>query len=130
MSHFEKTAMYKVDKNIGIRILFLAIFIGYFSDVTFFSHSHIINGVTIVHSHYFHKQTSPGNSSEPVKHTHSNQVLTLISQTNTWNAVILQTPEVPGATQSVLITSFEEKLLPARQFTSIPFYLRGPPAKA
>ena len=44
--------MQKVKKHTGIRIFFLVLFWGYFADITFFTHSHIIHGVTIVHSHF------------------------------------------------------------------------------
>jgi hypothetical protein len=50
----------------------LAIFTTYYVDITFFQHTHIMNGVTIVHSHFHGKaHTHSG--------THSVNELTLIS---------------------------------------------------
>ncbi len=56
----------------SFRCLLLTLFLGYYSSITFFTHSHIINGVTIVHSHPFNSNksgdtsTSPHNSKELV----------------------------------------------------------------
>lgn len=41
--------------NTIIKIILPVIFIVYASSITFFTHSHIVNGVTIVHSHPFQK---------------------------------------------------------------------------
>jgi len=41
----------------------LALFAVYYADITFFEHTHIINGVTVVHSHFYnskHTQTPAG----------------------------------------------------------------------
>lgn len=54
-------------------VLLLALYIGYYFSVTSFTHSHIINGVTIVHSH-FHTQN------HIQKGTHSENEITLISE--------------------------------------------------
>jgi len=45
----------------------LILFLGYFGSITFFPHTHIVDGVTVVHSHPFRSQ--PGNV--PVNHNHS-----------------------------------------------------------
>ncbi|MDR0430015.1 MAG: hypothetical protein LBH58_06005 [Tannerellaceae bacterium] len=58
-------------KQIIARILFL-VFALYYANICFFSHSHTINGATIIHSHIHgkaHAQTG----------AHSNSELTLIS---------------------------------------------------
>ncbi|MDF9830007.1 hypothetical protein [Parabacteroides sp. PF5-6] len=47
--------------------ILLLIFTAYYVNINFFQHSHIINGVTIVHSHIHnntHTQTGTHNSSE------------------------------------------------------------------
>lgn len=53
----------------------LLLFVGYYADVNFFSHAHIINGVTIVHSHVHnqhHHDTAGGG--------HTTSEITLIAQ--------------------------------------------------
>lgn len=65
------TVMSKKSKQITARILFL-VFALHYANICFFSHSHSINGATIVHSHFHgqaHTQTG----------THSDSELTLIS---------------------------------------------------
>lgn len=52
----------------------LILFCGYFASVTFFSHAHIVDGVTIVHSHPYKSHT--GN--KPFNHNHSNDGFLLI----------------------------------------------------
>ncbi|MBQ0035134.1 MAG: hypothetical protein KBS77_07550 [Bacteroidales bacterium] len=52
----------------------LLLFVGYYADVNFFSHAHIINGVTLVHSHVHnehHHDTQGGG--------HSTSEITLIA---------------------------------------------------
>lgn len=121
--------MHKVKKHIGIRIFFLALFLSYFADITFFTHSHIINGSTIVHSHYF-----PGYSStkdnKPVKHTHTENTLTLISHATNWNATIQGLPEIPDIELTRIIHYSQERIIPIPQSVPSLFYLRGPPAMA
>jgi len=48
-------------------------------NITFFQHSHIINGVTIVHSHVH-------NNAHTQKGTHSNSELTLISMLSAFDS--------------------------------------------
>lgn len=64
-----------------INILLLAIFLCYFGSVTLFYHCHTIDGVTIVHSHFYIDGDSSQDDSStiPVNHTHSSSQLHLIS---------------------------------------------------
>jgi len=42
---------------------FIVLFAVYYADITFFEHTHIINGVTVVHSHFYnnnHQKTPSG----------------------------------------------------------------------
>lgn len=55
-------------------MLLLSVFLSFFVNNTFFTHYHLINGVTVVHSH-FHKQEKKG---EPVSHQHSSKELIFI----------------------------------------------------
>ena len=52
----------------------LILFLGYYGSITLFSHSHIINGVTIVHSHPFNSDKGDGTTKLP----HSEKQLFLI----------------------------------------------------
>jgi hypothetical protein len=64
------------DKIKKITSLFLLmLFVGYYGSVTLFFHSHIINGVTIVHSH-IHTETHHDTQSGG----HTQQSITLIAQ--------------------------------------------------
>lgn len=59
-------------KILGFSLLIL--FCGYFGSITFFPHTHIVDGNTIVHSHPYKSQ--PANN--PVNHDHSKNGLRLI----------------------------------------------------
>lgn len=63
--------MSQKSKQIIARILIL-VFALYYANICFFYHSHIINGVTIVHSHFHNKEHAETG-------THSQSQLTLIS---------------------------------------------------
>ncbi len=63
---------YWINQSIGILLLIL--FLGYYGSITLFSHSHIVNGVTIVHSHPF-KTNKGGETSNP---PHTEKELLLI----------------------------------------------------
>lgn len=53
----------------SFRLLLLILFVGYLAAVNLFTHSHVINGVTIVHSHPFSKKAD---------HTHTSVEFELI----------------------------------------------------
>ena len=56
-------------------LFFVALFMSYYAGTTFFSHSHIISGVAVSHSHIHaetHHDTNSGN--------HTEQCITLIAQ--------------------------------------------------
>lgn len=68
---FKTWQMLQKNKQIVGSILVI-IFAFYYANICFFTHSHIINGVTIVHSHFHNKaHTQSG--------THSESELTLIA---------------------------------------------------
>ncbi len=54
----------KIKEWIGrsVTLLLLILFLGYYGGITLFPHSHIVNGITIVHSHPY-KQGNKSNSS-------------------------------------------------------------------
>ena len=59
-------------KLLGFSLLIL--FCGYFGSITFFPHTHIVDGVTIAHSHPYKSQ--PGD--DPINHNHSKNRFLLI----------------------------------------------------
>ena len=61
-----------IKKIIGYFLLIL--FLGYIGSITFFPHNHIVDGVTIVHSHPY--KSHSGNV--PVNHNHSKNGFLLI----------------------------------------------------
>ena len=62
---------YWIDQSFGILLLIL--FLGYYGSITLFSHSHIVNGVTIVHSHPF--KTNKGGDTSTPPHTEKELLL-------------------------------------------------------
>ena len=69
--------MRRENVNKLIHLFLLALFLSYYGSITFFSHYHVVNGVTIVHSHFFcGGSDSDGNAN----HTHTTKELTLIAQ--------------------------------------------------
>lgn len=56
------------------RLLLLVLFLGYYSGITLFPHTHIINGIAIVHSHPFNS----GRGNNPSNLLHSGKELQLI----------------------------------------------------
>ncbi len=120
--------MYKGKKNIGIRIFFLALFVSYFADINFFTHNHIINGVTIVHSHFSYNTPDSTSPDHPQNHSHSNSALNLISHAAVWMAVLLQAPEISCTALICNIIYSSGPTQHLAQKNSETLYLRGPPA--
>lgn len=103
--------------------LFL-VFALYYANICFFSHSHIINGATIVHSHFHteaHAQTG----------THSDSELTLISILSTFQS-FQATLYFIGigiflSLQVFLLLFFEERVISS---PTVCISLRAPPVLA
>ena len=53
-------------KNI-MKYFLLILFLGYFGSITLFSHTHIVDGVSITHSHPY----NPFSNEDPSNHAHS-----------------------------------------------------------
>ena len=79
--------MIKCGLLVILKILLLSLFIIYYASITLFTHSHVIDGVTIVHSHYF-KTDNSAKSSFPT-HKHTTNQLTLISQLSLFQSLQL-----------------------------------------
>lgn len=118
--------MHQVKKHIGIRIFLLALFVSYYADITFFTHSHTINGVTVVHSHFSYGTSDP-QSKHPQNHSHSAHVLTLIAHAISWTAILLQVPQVPTNQPLKTIHHFSENIRILIRINPETLYLRGPP---
>lgn len=58
-----------------LKVVLPILFIGYLACIISFTHVHIVNGVTIVHSHPYNKQTNP-----PSDHQHTGQQLQFYQQ--------------------------------------------------
>lgn len=109
-----------------LRFLLITLFIGYYSSITLFYHTHLVNGVVIVHSHPF---KSSNNNQNPVQsHSHSSAsyvVIDHLMQAN-WEG----SPEIPQVPEPVFFqcenkVDFTSTLVPS----DICFYaqLRAPP---
>ena len=73
-------------KTVGI--LLLICFLGYYGSITFFSHVHVVDGVTIVHSHPY--KSVNGNSRPYSQHSNKElQVIQLLCDFFTTGAVLL-----------------------------------------
>lgn len=118
--------MHKVKKHIGIRILFLVLFLGYFADISFFTHVHIVHGVTIVHSHYSYGDHSQKNT-DKTGHTHSESALTLIQHATSWVALVQSLSVTFHDTFSHFTASLTEYLYSVQQSIPDSSHLRGPP---
>lgn len=104
-----------------IRFFFLLLFIGYTIGITLFTHSHVIDGVTIVHSHPYSKD---------VKHSHTTVELKLIHMLSHFDSL---TPVIVLFSLAFIALYYRVvTLIKNREVYSTPYfgltYLRGPPA--
>lgn len=68
-----------------MKYFLLILFVGYCASITLFTHTHIVNGVTIVHSHPY----NPFSNNKPVNHQHSEQEFILIHLLSHFLAIVL-----------------------------------------
>lgn len=108
----------------GAASLMLLLFVGYYVDVNFFCHSHIVNGVTIIHSHIHnqhHHDTDEGG--------HTATELTLIAN---MAAQFLTTGEMPetelAAFDTLILTLGCEQDTEVVSTHLLTHNLRAPPA--
>ena len=107
-----------------IKVILPIIFINYFICISFFTHTHIVNGVTIVHSHPYQSDSrdNPG-------HEHTGAELQLIQYLSTFFTVAIIVFAVFMAlvlTKCRLIVFFYNEIIPRQQNKFYPF-LRPPP---
>jgi hypothetical protein len=113
--------MWQRYKRTGICFL-LVIFTTYYVDITFFQHSHIMNGVTIVHSHFHGKAHTQSGA-------HSVNELTLISTLSDFQSE--QMAEVCIAISFLILLSTVGGAIPADDIRLRPSFhilLRAPPS--
>jgi hypothetical protein len=106
----------------SLTIVLLLIFMSYYVNISFFYHYHIINGVTIVHSHIYAGQ-------HPVTGTHTTNELTLISELSTLfvsEAVFFSTALLILCLLAVFIKQKRSENAETSDFNYIS--LRAPPA--
>lgn len=66
------------------KLSLLFLFLGYYSGITLFYHIHIVNGLAVVHSHFY---KSKSDSNNPVKkHTHPISAYDVIHELNKINS--------------------------------------------
>ncbi len=105
-----------------IASLLFVVFTFYYVDICFFSHSHIINGTTVVHSHLHNKAHSETG-------THSDSELSLISSLSDFQTLDVGMGAVGLGIMvllQVFILPFFEKRIHPKPAASIS--LRAPPA--
>lgn len=119
--------MRRENTNKLLHLFLLALFLCYYGNITFFSHFHVVNGVTIVHSHAFCGHNPDGSA----KHTHTAREITLIAQLSTFITVVTATLGIAAPCLGKRIHYYISQQVkePARQlFTLSP--LRAPPVIA
>lgn len=112
--------------------LLLLLFSLYYINITLFTHYHIVNGVAVVHSHFFtgdHGEQGTSSSSSSEQSAHTQGELSLIKTLSIYLAE-LQTPlisvaiAISLAVTILLIDQGYQPILRTRRITP----LRGPPA--
>jgi len=89
---------FKYYKRQATGLFFLILFAGYFSSVTFFPHTHVVEGITIIHSHPY--KSLPGNGSSGHSHTGNAIALSLfLSCIYAISAVVLSGMTIRRETQ-------------------------------
>ncbi len=80
-----------------LKVMVLLLFIGHYSNITLFYHTHTIDGITYCHSHFYGFDTKE----QPVPFSHTSSQLQFIQEINqiTWNSEIsiaaVETPVYP-----------------------------------
>ena len=65
----------ELNRGIGksLRMLLLLLFLGYYGGITLFPHAHVINGITVIHSHPY--KSDKGSNSSTLPHTEKQLLL-------------------------------------------------------
>ena len=108
----------------AIRLFLLFLFVGYYASISLFTHTHIVNGVKIVHSHPYKSSSDD----KKAGHEHTTHELILIQQLSHFVSVLL----VTGLLISGLQFFLKELRYPFKDTVVISnshfnFLLRAPP---
>lgn len=109
------------------KLTLLVLFVGYYSGISLFFHTHIVDGQAVVHSHFYNLDAETNN---PVKkHTHPASAYDIIQHLNKVNFEALVDVS-PYETPFLLSQSIYRKIFsPDIIFSAIlPKPSRGPPA--
>jgi hypothetical protein len=104
----------------------LLLFLGYYGSITFFNHVHVVNGVSIVHSHPF--KSGPENNSPASQHS-DRELQNIISL-----SYFLSTPLASSGSSFLQRTMMYEipvqtnQKSPAETVGNFIYCLRAPPA--
>lgn len=107
-----------------IKIALLMIFLSYFASITFFTHTHVINGVTIVHSHPF----AEDNEGKPL-HEHTGAEIQLINTISTFfsTSIVVLAVLLLLPVAKVRIIYARQKWFATYNYTQGVVSLRAPP---
>lgn len=104
--------------------IFLLFFVAYYINATLFEHTHIVNGVTIVHSHF---HASSHHNSQSGGHTANNVTLiAYLTSFQTTGAGIVNYSFVQS--ECCILLNFEENFLATYGSDGFNYSLRAPPA--
>lgn len=78
-------------RHFALALMLLSIFVFHYASINFFSHTHIINGVTIVHSHIYRSTPDKDNNASKSNpgHTHTANELTLIAELSNFQILVI-----------------------------------------
>ena len=123
MDFYSKNTKWR-SKTVGF--LLLIIFLGYYGSITFFSHAHVVDGVTIVHSHPY--KSTNGNSRPDNQHSNKElQVIQLLSDFFTTGVIIFFSALILGLL-SYRIPILETEPDQLRSSGNCSYLLRAPPS--
>lgn len=84
--------------SILFRFLLITLFIGYYSSITLFFHTHMVNGVVIVHSHPFNNSNNNQNPFQSHSHSSASYVVVDHLMQANWEG----SPEIPQVPEPVI----------------------------
>lgn len=109
-----------------IGIFFLALFLSYFSGITFFTHQHVINGEVVVHSHFTKHPFSSSQNQFP-DHNHNTQSFHLIASVSSWISNFIEQAEFFHKLWLTIFSELSEHIVIISSIDLDNYYLRGPP---
>lgn len=109
----------------SIKFLLLSLFLWYYGCITLFNHTHIINGVTIVHSH----PTSPFGDTKGNGHSHTSTQIVLISELSNFltTAIVISSLLADYGLGKGVVVDLERNLQLSKRLNIFEINKRGPP---